>query len=99
MVVLLLALGRHHGDPQSRIPHDGLYPEGDPYLSSDDIFGATKSLVTMSIQHPKLRHQSVGPGRFWSVIDRVSVHQSPEYLSIYLLVRVIQWHERDESQN
>ena len=58
---LLLSLRRHHQRPNHR--HGvidtlyfhkvttALYPEGDLRLSSDDIFGAKKSLVVVHIHH------------------------------------------------
>jgi len=59
---LLLTLGRHNARPSHLhvvIDAPGfhklttaLYPEGDPYLSSDVIFGEKKSLVVVSMHHP-----------------------------------------------
>lgn len=59
---LLLSLRRHHLRPNHLrgvidTPYfhkvtTALYPEGDPRLSSDDIFGAKKSLVVVRIHHP-----------------------------------------------
>jgi len=58
---LLRTLGRHNARPSHLhvvIDAPGfhklttaLYPEGDPYLSSDVIFGAKKSLVVVSMHH------------------------------------------------
>ena len=63
---LLLALGRHNARPTHlhvMIDAPGfhklttaLYPEGDPYISSDVAFGVKKSLVVV-------RLHSIGMGR------------------------------------
>lgn len=62
---LLRTLGRHNTRPSHLhvvIDAPGfhklttaLYPEGDPYLSSDVVFGVKKSLIVVSTHHPRVR--------------------------------------------
>jgi hypothetical protein len=37
--------------PGSHKPMTALHPEGDPYLSSDVIYGAKESLIVASVHH------------------------------------------------